>query len=112
MDPTTALKAIQVAFALKRTIDTAMLKRQVEAIKGAVGLIDRRLDEALLIDLATAYDHLAASQRAANEDLRRAELGNARGSFNRLTHHPQTPGCSLASSWSQSATWGISTTSC
>jgi hypothetical protein len=55
-----------------------------------VALLSTTLDGALLVDLYTAYDHLVASQRAANDDLRRAELGNARVSFARLTRRPRT----------------------
>jgi hypothetical protein len=90
MDPASLQLAFKAALTLKRTIDTAKLKRQVKEIEDAVDLLGTRLDEALLIDLATAYDHLAASRRAANDDLRRAELNNARVSFNRLTRRPRT----------------------
>ena len=84
------LPAVKTVLTLKRTLDTAKLKRQVDQIEANVALLGTKLDQALLIDLKTAYDHLAASQQAANDDLRRAELNNARASFARLTHRPRT----------------------
>jgi hypothetical protein len=91
MDPIIITKsALTAVLSLKRTLDTQKLKRQVKDIEDSVAKLGTTLERSLEIDLRTAYDHLAAAQVAANDDLRRAELDNARASFARLIHRPET----------------------
>jgi hypothetical protein len=90
MDPYTLKVALNAVLAVKRTADAAKLKRQVRDIEDSVQLLGATLNQALVTDLLTAYDHLVASQRAANEGVRREELANARASFARLIRRPPT----------------------
>jgi hypothetical protein len=90
IDPQTLMFAVKVVMALKKTLDVAELKRRMKRVEGAVEMIDRKIDETLLIDYRSAFDHLVAAQYATTEALRQSELSNARSNFVRLTHRPYT----------------------
>jgi hypothetical protein len=85
VDPIT-IGAIGAVADVKRALDTAALKRTVEDVKTAVDGIGKHLDEEVLIDVRSGFDHLDAAVRAWSDALQREELGHARGYFTRLAN--------------------------
>ena len=73
--------ALQVAAAMKKTLDTAALKRKVADIEEAVASLDRQLAEDHLAALRAGYRHLADAVDATQPDVQRDELTAARRHF-------------------------------
>jgi hypothetical protein len=87
MDPTTVAAAIKAVAEVKKTLDTAALRRTVEDIQLAIVGIRKQLDEHVLREVRTGFDHLATAVEAASQELRRDELLDARKYFAQLANH-------------------------
>ena len=86
MDPATIKIALTAVNTIKKTVDTAQLKKTVDEVKGAVGKIDTSLADEVVTELRTGFDQLAASVLADEDETRRSELAQARTRFARLSN--------------------------
>jgi hypothetical protein len=84
MDPSTFAAAIKTAAQLKRTLDTAALKKKVGKIEAAVDDANKTLAEGTLTNLRAGYLHLATAVASSQDDVRRDELLQARKYFAKI----------------------------
>jgi hypothetical protein len=84
MDPYTIGIAIKAVQALKKSLDAAALREQVEAIDAAVGDIGRHLAAGVVADVRAGFTHLEAAMTIAETSVREDEMRFARVTFNRL----------------------------
>ena len=80
--------------AAKKTLDSADLQHgkkhqsAVDDIKVAVDVIGMQLADEVAIEMRSAFDHLEAAVRAADDQLRLDDLGHARQLFTRMANRP------------------------